>query len=376
MTDFNDFENQIEYLVYGCSPTCSDNDNTPSFVDCPSPTVSLNNDRGQCCATDTFSPTATDPDACAVLTEPTQVVATSGPCFADNDQVRWEVSDSAGQTAECTWRYSITDTEDPVITCPSDIVADNTSGLCSAPVGFTTPLGTDNCASTTSQLQGLSSGSSFPVGATPQRFRVEDLEGNVDECQFVVTVDDIEPPVASCPSDITENTALGVCSAQVFFAGPAGSDNCPGAVFAVESSLESGDNFPRGTSTVSYSAVDASSSRDLCFFDVTVVDDEPPSFSCPASVTASANDPSACGMAVSFTTPVGIDNCPGVNTVQTGGISSGAFFPVGLRPSPTWQRCCADWNCKTGAACPIEASFWVLLALDIYGARIAKNFII
>jgi hypothetical protein len=42
-----------------------------------------------------------------------------------------------------------------------------------------------------------------------------------------------------------------------------------------------------------------------------------------------SNDAGVCGAAVTYTSPVGTDNCSGSTTVQTAGLASGAVFPVG-----------------------------------------------
>ena len=57
------------------------------------------------------------------------------------------------------------------------------------------------------------------------------------------------------------------------------------------------------------------------------LDSTPPSITCPANVTAESTCPS--GAIVTYTAPVGTDNCPGVTTVRTAGPASGSIFPIG-----------------------------------------------
>jgi hypothetical protein len=57
-----------------------------------------------------------------------------------------------------------------------------------------------------------------------------------------------------------------------------------------------------------------------------VVDVTPPTITCPGNI-AVANTPGICGAVVSFTVPVGADNCPNPATIQTLGLASGATFP-------------------------------------------------
>jgi len=60
----------------------------------------------------------------------------------------------------------------------------------------------------------------------------------------------------------------------------------------------------------------------------TTVDIIPPFLNCPANITVSAAA-GQCEALVSYITPFGTDNCPGVVTVQTAGLPSGSLFPLG-----------------------------------------------
>ena len=54
-----------------------------------------------------------------------------------------------------------------------------------------------------------------------------DCGGNVDSCSYMVTVEDMEAPVAQCPADIVVNLATGACTASVTLPLPASAaDNC------------------------------------------------------------------------------------------------------------------------------------------------------
>lgn len=60
---------------------------------------------------------------------------------------------------------------------------------------------------------------------------------------------------------------------------------------------------------------------------VTVIDNIPPSLSCPANISTYAT--SAAGATVNYTEPVGTDNCA-VTTVRIAGPASGSTFPIGV----------------------------------------------
>jgi hypothetical protein len=52
------------------------------------------------------------------------------------------------------------------------------------------------------RLNGLPSGSEFPVGVMLHEFLVTDIDGNTATCSFTLTVADIEPPVAICKQSL------------------------------------------------------------------------------------------------------------------------------------------------------------------------------
>lgn len=101
-----------------------------------------------------------------------------------------------------------------------------------------------------------------------------------------------------------------------------------GTQLFLQSGLYSGEVFPKGTTAVSYQAVDGSGNTATCSFNVTVIDAEAPSISVHGNISVS-NDPGVCGAVVAFQAPVGSDNCPDAVTVQTAGLPSGSTFPVG-----------------------------------------------
>ncbi len=92
--------------------------------------------------------------------------------------------------------------------------------------------------------------------------------------------------------------------------------------------LPSGSVFPVGTTTNTFVVTDASGNTDTCTFTVTVNDTEAPEITCPGNITQN-NDPGVCGAVITYTAPVGTDNCSGASTAQTAGLASGALYPIG-----------------------------------------------
>lgn len=295
-------------------------------IECPG-NITTGTDDNLCSASVTFAASATGAPAPTITYKIGATVITSPHTFpTGSTTVTAEASNGVGDPATCSFTVTVTDDQPPSITCPSNITTDSDAGSCGAVVNYTAPTGTDNCpGATTTQTAGLASGSTFPVGTTTNTFEVTDASGQKTSCSFTVTVEDNENPVVTVPADIVVDTAAGSCAAVVNFT-PTATDNCSGVT--VESSPASGSTFPKGTTTVTVTATDASGNQDVDTFDVTVNDNEAPAISCPANISTNV-DPGSCGAVVNYTAPVGTDNCSGATTTQTAGLPSGSTFPVG-----------------------------------------------
>ncbi|MCX6188136.1 MAG: HYR domain-containing protein [Bacteroidetes bacterium] len=90
---------------------------------------------------------------------------------------------------ECSFLVTVKESELPVLSCPNDTVIYCTNSETSVLYTYETPEAYDNCGIDSLQLiQGLSSGSVFPLGTTTIRYRATDRSGNAAECSFRVTV--------------------------------------------------------------------------------------------------------------------------------------------------------------------------------------------
>jgi hypothetical protein len=140
---------------------------------------------------------------------------------------------------------------------------------------------------------------------------------------------DTEPPTITCPDNISVNNDPGLCSAVVNYTAPVGTDNCSGATTAQTTGLASGVAFPVGVTTNTFTVTAANGQTASCSFTVTVADNEPPAITCPDNISVN-NDAGLCSAVVTYTAPVGTDNCSPVITIQTSGLLSGQSFPVGV----------------------------------------------
>jgi hypothetical protein len=313
-----------------CAFTVTVTDIDPPAITCPD-NISVNNDAGECSAVVTFTaPVGTD-NCPGATTAQTSGLA-SGSAFPVGITTNtFTVTAANGQTTSCSFTVTVTDNEPPAITCPDNISVNNDAGLCSAVVNYTAPVGTDNCpGATTAQTSGLASGVAYPVGVTTNVFTVIASNGqSTFTCAFTVTVTDNEPPTITCPGNISVNNDAGQCSAVVNYPAPVGTDNCSGATTAQTSGLASGVAFPVGVTTNVFTVTAANAQTATCSFTVTVTDNEPPAITCPENISVN-NNLTLCSAVVTYTDPLGTDNCPGATTLLTSGLASGATYPVGV----------------------------------------------
>lgn len=173
-------------------------------------------------------------------------------------------------------------------------------------------------------------GGAYSVGLT-----VTDAAGCTQSIVQVVNVPmDFGLPILSCPAgNLTFPTDPGVCFAtrdlvQVI-------DNCDSnpMVTCVLTGALSGSftgtapiQFPKGTTLVFCTATDATGNLSTCAFSVTVVDQELPTITCPASQNLSTPFCTQ-GKTVNFNAPMISDNCPMATFSCTH--RSGDFFPCG-----------------------------------------------
>jgi len=90
---------------------------------------------------------------------------------------------------------------------------------------------------------------------------------------ITITVEDVTAPVlVNTPTDITMVVNTSNCEATVTWTSPTATDNCTASP-VITSSHNSGDNFPVGTTTISYTATDDEGNTVTETFDVIVTSD-------------------------------------------------------------------------------------------------------
>lgn len=199
----------------------------------------------------------------------------------------------------------------PEISCPADIVEDTDPGQYSASVAFTVTA-TGNPAPTIDCKVGstsITSPHTFPVGTTTVQCTATNGVSPDDSCSFNVTVNDDETPTISCPANITTGTSSSSCDATVNVGTPTYSDNDPNVtVVGVRSDSQPlSAPYPKGTTTITWTATDTAGNSASCQQTVTVNDDDKP------VITLNGSNPMTveCGTAFNDPGATANDNCDG-----------------------------------------------------------------
>jgi hypothetical protein len=299
-------------LGAGCTLTCPAN-------------VTTANDTNQCGAVVNYPSPTTSGECGTVNCSPP-----SGSFFPVGTTT---VNCASSAEPSCSFTVTVNDTQAPTMTCPANVTQGTDSNQCGAVVNFPLPTGSDNCPGVTTGCS-PPSGSFFPVGTTTVNCTASDASPNSPNatCSFTVTINDTQPPVVTCPANVTQGNDPNQCGAVVNYPAPSVTDNCPGAT--ADCSPPAGSFFTVGTTTVTCTA----SAGPSCSFTVTVQDTQPPVITCPANVTV-PNDPDQCGAVVTYPNATATDNCdskpagPLVNApaqvAANCSPASGSFFPVG-----------------------------------------------
>ncbi|RKE98314.1 HYR domain-containing protein [Ichthyenterobacterium magnum] len=285
-------------------------DSINPVVTCPDDIVQ-SNDSGSCDAVVTFMASATD--NCPGVT--TSSVPASGSVFPlGTTEVTVTATDASGNTDVCTFNVTINDTENPVVTCPDDIVQSNDSGSCDAVVTFMASA-TDNCPGvTTSSVP--ASGSVFPLGTTEVTVTATDASGNTDVCTFNVTINDTENPIVVTQDIIVQLDASGNASIVPADVNDGSSDNCMMSTLSLDVTDFTCEDL--GANTVNLIVTDQSSNSASVPATVTLIDNTLPEIICPSDFTVQVDGTYTVPNYIQDGTVVVSDNCDDdLDRVQT-----------------------------------------------------------
>ncbi|MBL7777120.1 MAG: HYR domain-containing protein [Chitinophagales bacterium] len=145
------------------------------------------------------------------------------------------------------------------------------AGECTVPYNYAFPEVEATCGTYKAVLtEGLPSGSSFPVGSHKLSFEATTTGGIKTATSFTITVKDAEPPVVTCPQNMTVKTLPGRHAAKVELPNAIATDNCSSPQLTYKPVMGKNRLYPVGKTEVAVLATDASGNVGQCKFYVTV----------------------------------------------------------------------------------------------------------
>src|SRR4030095_10963296 len=314
-----------------CSFTVTVIDNIAPTIICPSNISTVT--AANACNASVITPNPVTADNCLVTTLTwalTGATTATSPTTGVNNlgtytfntgltTVTYTVKDAAGNTATCNYTVLVVDNVKPNFTCPATVNVAANANCNATGVNLGTPTATDNCPGSIAIVNNAPS--VFPIGTTVVTWTASDASGNTATCTQNVIVTDGTAPTISCPNNISQGVSSGSCDASVVVPDPTTADNCgvttvtwtmTGATTGT--SVSSGINyvgtktFNVGVTTITYTVKDAAGNQQTCSFTITILENSPPTITCPPNVTVNA-PANACNASLATTDPVIADNC-------------------------------------------------------------------
>lgn len=151
----------------------------------------------------------------------------------------------------------------------------------------------------------------------------QSLEGG-SICCAESAADNLPPQISNCPSDINMSLSAG-CTVPVDWDEPSATDEC--GIDSFTSSHQPDEDFPVGSTRVTYTARDNAGNESVCFFNVVVIDDIKPVFTSCDNSKIKVDTDGDCNVAVNWSPPEASDNCSLASL--TSNYSPGDVFPQG-----------------------------------------------
>ena len=328
---------QLTYTIIdinGLSSSCTIevvvNDSEAPVINCPNDTIiivpagtidTMINDLGI-----TFSDLCGEVNSVLFTTTSglSDTLDASGSSFpVGNTTVTYNVTDDAGNLTTCTFNIAIVEDGAPdCIECPEDVISCNSSVTGIAPIIVCDPNDIQSLSWNTTGASGVFSGLGdissdvsgflFSPGTTFVTYTSVDNNNFVDECPFIVQVDDIAPMITGCPTvPIVVEAAPDQCSASASWTEPTAADLC--GLESFTSNTVPFQTFPLGDTTVTYMAVDSAGNMATCSFIVSILDVTGPVFDfCPPSNIVYDQQPGTCDAIVTWDEPMAVDECSDV----------------------------------------------------------------
>ena len=216
-----------------------------------------------------------------------------------------------------------------IISCPDTVVQYTTALSCEIEGTWEEPS-FSSCNGELDIRASMMMGMPLEVGSRVITYTATDALGATTTCSFVhILQDTIAPVISNCPENMEVNFSKEeICDLSVTWSPPIFLERCSSTETDVQSNFAPGDNFPVGTSIVTYTATDIDGNSSQCSFEVIVTGSDPITFDKrPENVVINAL-PGECGANYDWEgPPAAISGCAPVTLIAN--FESGGFFPVG-----------------------------------------------
>jgi len=167
----------------------------------------------------------------------------------------------------------VSNNEDFEMEMPQNIILSTNKNDCFASATFAKPKVTNNinCGKLSlNQIEGLPSGSAFPVGRNRIVFEAKSTSGYSQVATFYIEVKDKTPPKIFLQKDTTIQVKKGLGGAIFEYNYPIATDNCTIKDILLKEGKQSGEMFPIGKTKIAYTATDFSGNNSSADFTVTI----------------------------------------------------------------------------------------------------------
>ena len=194
--------------------------------------------------------------------------------------ITYTATDPSGNSVTATQTVTVTDNTPPSLSVPADLTLETGEsaagcGMAVSNASLGTASASDNCSATLDRT-GVPEGNLFPIGITTITYTATDASGNTATATQKVTVVDKTPPSITT-ANLEASTDAGSCAASFADLGTTAADNCGTLTPAGTRSdgVALGDPFPKGTTTITWTATDAAGNTATATQTVTVTNDTP-----------------------------------------------------------------------------------------------------
>ena len=290
-----------------------------------------------------------DLDGVNLVAERSDKLALDAPYPKGTTTVHWTATDADGASVSNDQLVTVNDLEAPSLDAVSNVSVRQDRGVAHAAVALSQPNASDNCISVdvfAARSDNAPLNAVFPVGVTTVTWSARDGSQNITKVSQTVTVVGNVPPVVTPGANIVANTDPGVCTAAVKLSTASVTDDIAGWSLASERSDGQPLNaaYPKGVTTVQWTATDYDYASTSANQMVTVNDNEKPRIVAPQSLSV-PNDRGQPSAVVATGSPSVEENCPlvRVDGSRSDGAALAAAYPVGVT-TITWTATDASGN--------------------------------